>query len=107
MDRRERNADSLSRAWYNYIFTPSSKVFHRPTCHLILNAVRIRGCSRYETAIRGRVPCKICHPEPVQPKARSETEALPRSPEKKVITAKLLGDRWAAITNVKITVVNL
>ncbi len=110
MTRRERNADILSRVQYNYIFTPASKVFHRPTCHLVLNARDIMGCVYYKKAIKGRVPCKICHPEPIAPqlpsKTNSETEqekaAQPKPPERKSITARLLGNRWVTIANDKI-----
>lgn len=107
-DRRARNADILSRVQYNYIYTPSSKVFHRPSCHLMLNAIDIKGCIYYKTAVKGRVPCRICHPEPnerpIEPKIKGgqESETSPRPIEKKVVSARLLGDKWIEITNVKI-----
>jgi len=113
--RRERNADILSRVQYNYIFTPTSTVFHRPTCHLVLNARDIMGCVYYKKAIKGRVPCKICRPEPIAPliqpkengkaeqeKTEQKTPVQPLPPERKVITARLLGNRWVEITNDKI-----
>lgn len=107
-DRRARNADILSRVQYNYIYTPSSKVFHRPSCHLMRNAVSINGCIYYKTAVNGRVPCRICHPEPNERQITAKTKegrepgASPRPIEKKVVSARLLGDKWIEITNVKI-----
>lgn len=107
-ERRARNADILSRVQYNYIYTPSSKVFHRPSCHLMLNAVNIKGCIYYKSAVNGRVPCRICHPElnerQIKAKIKGEREsgASPRLIEKKVVSARLLGDKWIEITNVKI-----
>lgn len=108
VDRRARNADILSRVQYNYIYTPSSKVFHKPSCHLMLNAVNIKGCTYYKTALNGRVPCRICHPEPDERQIEAtieggqESKASPRPIEKKVVSARLLGDKWIEITNVKI-----
>lgn len=107
-DRRARNADILSRVEYNYIFTPKSKVFHSPSCHLILNATDIKGCTYYKTAIKERSPCKICRPEPnerpkkVKVKTEQEEPASSKPIEKQIIYAKLLGDRRVEITNVKI-----
>lgn len=107
-DRRARNADILSRVQYNYIYTPSSKVFHRPSCHLMRNAVSIEGCAYYKTAANGRAPCRICHPElnerqiKTKIKGGQESESSPRPIEKKVVSARLLGDKWIEITNVKI-----
>ncbi len=108
IDRRERNADILSRAEYNYIYTPNSKVFHRPNCHLMRNAIDINGSVYYKTAIKGRVPCRVCRPEqnerPQKTKAKAEQErAVSTQPiELKLISARLLGDQWIDITNVKI-----
>lgn len=107
-DRRERNADILSRTEYHYIYTPNSKVFHRPNCHLMRNAIDINGSVYYKTAIKGRVPCRVCRPEPNErpkkTKAKAEQEkAVSTQPiERKLISARLLGDRWIEITNVKI-----
>lgn len=107
-DRRERNADILSRAEYNYIYTPNAKVFHRPNCHLMHNAIDINGSVYYKTAIKGRVPCRVCRPEPNErpqkAKVKGEQEkAVSTQPiEKKLISARLLGNQWVEITNVKI-----
>lgn len=110
VDRRTKNADILSRVEYKYIYSPNSKVFHKPSCHLMLNAIDIKGCVYYKTAINGRVPCRICHPEPderpqtTKVKARNGQEgtASPRPVKKKLISVRLLGNRWIEITNVKI-----
>lgn len=110
VDRRAKNSDILSRVKYNYIYSSKSKVFHRPNCHLMLNAVDIKGCTRYKTAINGRVPCRVCkpesneHPQETKEKVRGGKERidLPPPVERKLISARLLGNRWIEITNVKI-----
>ena len=64
-EKRERNQDIISRSQYNYIFTPTSSVFHKRTCKTMLAASNILGCVKYETARQGgKVPCKICRPSP-------------------------------------------
>ena len=109
VDRRARNADILSRVEYNYIFSPNSKVFHRPSCHLMRNAIDIEGCIYYKTAIKERVPCRVCRPKPnEQPQktemnGASEKEAdSSQSFEEKLISAKLLGNKRVEISNAKI-----
>lgn len=108
-DRRARNADILSRVEYNYIFSPASKVFHRPSCHLMRNAIDIEGCIYYKTAIKARVPCRVCRPEPnEQPQKTEVNEASGKeadssqSVERKLISVKLLGNKRVEIANVKI-----
>ena len=59
----ERNQDILSRSQYNYIYSPTSKIFHRFDCHIMLNAHSILGTVTYDAVEKtGRVPCKICKP---------------------------------------------
>lgn len=106
-NRRERNADILSRVEYNYIYTPTSKVFHRPSCHLMFNAVDIEGCVYYKTAVKRRTPCRVCHPEPNERpqtvnKKDEQKEASPKPIERKVISARLLGNKHVEIESVKI-----
>lgn len=62
---RERNADIISRTRYNYVYSPLSGVFHKPDCKRILSAKKILGTEYYQKiADTGRVPCKICNPQP-------------------------------------------
>lgn len=104
--RAERNADILSRAGYNYIFAPDSKVFHKPVCHLMRQAREIMGCVYYKTAVRDRIPCRVCRPEPIEqrksPKAKPEKAATSLPPERKVVLAKLLGNQRIEISNAKL-----
>ena len=102
--RREKNLDMLSRSQYKYIFTPSSHVFHRATCHLMLNARTIEGTVRYRKACKDRVPCKVCHPQPPGP-WESPPAQKKRSPEpiqKELVKAKVLGDYVIEVANTKI-----
>ncbi len=62
--RIEQNIDSLNRSQYTYAYLKTSKVFHRPSCRLLLNAREvILGAVKFGTvAETGRVPCRICKP---------------------------------------------
>ena len=73
--KREMNREMLSRTQYTYVYSPTSKVFHRFDCNLILSADEILGCGYYKTAIEAeRVPCRICKPteeDELHPRNRS------------------------------------
>ena len=105
--RREKNLDILSRVQYHYVFIPNSSVFHTPSCKLLLNAKTIQGCTYYKVAAKTRRPCKVCHPEqvkyskPVEVRTVRKDNAVQR-PEKKIVTAKLLGHLTVEISNDKI-----
>ena len=60
---RERNMDIIDRTQYTYIYSPESKVFHKYTCGLMLQARSILGTIKYDTVVKtGRTPCKVCNP---------------------------------------------
>lgn len=63
-ERIRRNRDVADRAGYQYIFSPSSVIFHRKECCCGLSAVTVQGCASYRTAVKNRRPCKLCRPEP-------------------------------------------
>ncbi len=62
--KKAQNIDILSRSEYNYVYTSTSKVFHKPSCRYIINTGEtILGAINYSTAIKkGRNPCKVCMP---------------------------------------------
>lgn len=63
--RREKNADTISRSGYTYIYTSTSTVFHKRSCGTMLSAKSILGAAKYATALKtGRTPCKLCNPTP-------------------------------------------
>lgn len=74
VSKQERNANILARAQYNFVFTPDSPVFHRPSCKLMLRANDINGSVYYETAAKNRRPCKLCHPESCEGKSNIKRE---------------------------------
>lgn len=83
---RERNADTIRRTQYTYIYTPDSPVFHKHTCGMVLYAKSILGTRKYNTVIdTGRMPCQRCcptandaaRPLPVRQKRISYKEPAP------------------------------
>lgn len=109
ISKRERNADILARVQYNFVFTPDSPVFHRPSCKMMLRANHIRGSVYYETAAKNRSPCKLCHPEPnervtVSKKKVSQTKssASSKAPPKTIVVATLLGNQRMPISKSKL-----
>lgn len=63
--RMEKNAHSLKKSQYTYVYAPDSDVFHRYTCRSILSARRILGTGKYSACVEsGRRPCKLCRPTP-------------------------------------------
>lgn len=53
----------MKRAYFKYVYTPNSKVFHRTNCKLMHYSLAVAGCQKYITAVNsGRRPCKICNP---------------------------------------------
>lgn len=65
--KAEHNAALLQKLQYNYVYTPTSGIFHRPDCKRMLLANKIIGCKQYKTACKKRRPCKICDPMPPEP----------------------------------------
>lgn len=62
---RHRNVGIIECSEFNYLFTPTSNVFHKYTCGCMLNASLIQGTIRFASAVdTGRVPCAICKPSP-------------------------------------------
>lgn len=60
---RAKNADSISRTIYNFVFSPNSNVYHRRDCHIVLNSQSVMGTCTLDTVLKsGRKPCKICNP---------------------------------------------
>lgn len=46
-----------------FVFNVSSKIFHKPTCHLLPTKNRMEGdCTRQEAIDKGYNPCKRCKP---------------------------------------------
>ncbi len=61
----ERNTKIIQSSEYNYIYLPSSDVFHKHSCKTFLHSVDFYGTATYYGAIKtGRKPCKICNPTP-------------------------------------------
>ncbi len=55
--------DTVKRAYFKYVYTPNSKVFHRTNCKLMHYSLAVAGCQKYITAVNsGRRLCKICNP---------------------------------------------
>lgn len=60
---KTRNADTVKRSQYTYIYSENSQVFHKYSCGVMLYAKSILGTRKYETVIgTGRKPCKLCRP---------------------------------------------
>lgn len=61
-----RNEDVIKRSQCNYFFLPSGRSFHKPDCRVVRHAsVPPFGTVYFKTCEKtGRVPCKICCPEP-------------------------------------------
>ena len=79
-----RNSDIVSRSSYNYIFIEGKDVFHRRTCRLFLTTRGvIQGAEYYNTACRGRRPCKICNPKPIPIEPFSTREKILRASQAK------------------------
>lgn len=109
ISKQERNADILARAQYNFVFTPDSLVFHRPSCKLMLRVNDIQGSVYYKTAAKNRRPCKLCHPEPCEETPNIQGEAAPpkspvssKAPQKTIVVARLLGNQRISISKSKL-----
>jgi hypothetical protein len=107
--KRERNAAILEKVQYQYVFTPNSVVFHRPTCKHMLRVNEIRGSVSYETAARNRRPCKICKPERIEkinvPQVKDqlpEHASGSQGPQRMIVEAKLLGNHRILISKGKL-----
>ncbi len=61
---RAKNQSTMNNAFYTYIYTPASNVFHRYDCPIMLNAKYIIGENQYEKVGICKVPCKVCKPLP-------------------------------------------
>lgn len=62
--RRERNLKWMDQEPFAYLYLDGSQVFHQCGCKALLNSETIRGCIRYEKAMKSRRPCKLCRPMP-------------------------------------------
>ena len=61
--RRDKNADTISRSSYNYVFSPNSDIYHKRECRLVLNSTCVLGAHTVEAVLKtDRKPCKICNP---------------------------------------------
>lgn len=104
---QEKNRDIIKRAGFEYVYAPSSDIYHTKECPLILNAKSIAGTTKLETAIaHGKHPCKICMPDVVsastKPSVVSLKTGFPKRQHKPVIYTPSApefklgrGDVWA------------
>ena len=76
--------DRLNRCQYNYIYIPSSRVFHKPSCHLVYNTNdTIMGTVTFDRVKKTRRrPCKICKPTADDPKREIPIDLVRRGAEK-------------------------
>ena len=68
LSQRERNQKLIDNSQYNYLYLKGSEVFHRRSCKACLSAksqTEILGSVYYDTAAKGRRPCKLCKPVPL------------------------------------------
>lgn len=85
---REKNASTIERSDYLYLYTPTSKVFHKRTCGTMLSAKNIMGSVKYETAIKtGRTPCRLCNPTPQTAEAKKPECVEKKGPQWKTTAA--------------------
>ena len=89
---RVKNSVLVDRSLYNYNYAEGGAVFHRRSCRHCLGAKTLLGAIYYETAARGRRPCRICRPVPHLglPKPVKQAPKKVDRPEEAVET-KLLG----------------
>lgn len=82
----ERNLDILNRSQYVYAFSPSSAIYHKPSCPYMRHVRRILGARKYSTIVKtGRTPCKVCKPMP-----EDQFKPLPVAPKVKLPAAPTL-----------------
>lgn len=79
--KAEQNALVLQKTAYNYVYTPASNIFHKPSCKTMLQANEIIGCELYKTACKKRRPCKICCPVDLCPSPDSPAPKEAAPPE--------------------------
>lgn len=111
VSKTERNTDILARVQYNFIFTPESAVYHRPSCKLMLKANDIKGCVYFRNIPKDRRPCKVCRPTADDErtthieatKDRPIPRTKPKQPaEKEIVVARMLGNQHISITKSKL-----
>ena len=85
---RQRNRDIISRSQYNYIYTPTSNIFHRYDCSIMLNAYEVLGTVTYQAIKKtGRTACKVCSPSPEDELVgRSDVKFSKTTPRRKKLT---------------------
>lgn len=62
---KQKNEEIIEKQGFNYIFSPTSNVFHTKTCRIVHKLDRIMGTKTYSSASKKRSPCKICNPTKV------------------------------------------
>lgn len=62
---KEKKRNSIINIGAPYVYSPTSKVFHKCTCGAILSAKEVKGSKNYKSLISsGLKPCKLCNPSP-------------------------------------------
>jgi len=78
---RDSNHDAIEQGNYVYVYTPTSSIYHKPTCKLILSARQIKGTREYDTIARThRTPCKVCNPSPRDVRAWEKAQLALKPP---------------------------
>ena len=103
ISRQERNAKIIAASKYNYLYAPSSEIFHCRSCRRLLRVNELLGSVYYQTASRNRRPCKLCHPE-LQPiidrPPKENTKAKAEKPEP--VKVRLLGNQCVILPQSRI-----
>lgn len=98
ISKAKRNAALLRKTNYNYVYTPTSGIFHRPICKRILQANKIIGCELYKTACKRRRPCKSCSPMPPEPARPVAPAAQKPTPPTETLQSIRLFDQNVILT---------
>lgn len=71
----EYNKSFIKQAGFNYIFSPSSKIYHKTTCKIGLAMKNIIGTKKYKNVVKaGRRPCQFCKPSSEEEYRRMNTK---------------------------------
>lgn len=71
----EYNKNFIEKAGFNYIFSPGSKIYHKPTCSIGIAMKNIMGIKKFKSVVKsGRRPCEFCKPSSEDEHRRMNTK---------------------------------
>jgi len=95
---KDRNNENIKINGFNFVFSPTSNIYHRSDCPIVLTSRYVKGTHTLEAILKTeRQPCKICKPQTTIEKSSQIKKKIKRNQQTNLDKSNTTTDKFTPL----------